>query len=46
MTRARAQQETSAGGVVYRLDGGDIFIQRVRHGREDWINDAQGDVTP
>jgi toxin ParE1/3/4 len=23
--------------IVYRLDGPDIFIQRVRHGREDWM---------
>jgi toxin ParE1/3/4 len=25
--------------VFYRLDGEDIFIQRVRHGREDWSTD-------
>lgn len=25
--------------IVYRLEGDDIFIQRVRHAREDWIND-------
>jgi toxin ParE1/3/4 len=24
--------------IVYRLDGPDIFIQRVRHGREDWMS--------
>ena len=24
--------------ILYRLDGPDIFIQRVRHGREDWID--------
>lgn len=24
--------------VVYQLDGPDIFILRVRHGREDWMN--------
>ena len=24
--------------IVYRLDGGGILIQRVRHGREDWMN--------
>jgi toxin ParE1/3/4 len=23
--------------IVYRLDGADIFIQRVRHGSEDWL---------
>ncbi len=25
--------------IVYRIDGDGIFVQRVRHGREDWIND-------
>ncbi|MDR7118026.1 type II toxin-antitoxin system RelE/ParE family toxin [Caulobacter sp. BE254] len=24
--------------ILYRLDGPDILIQRVRHGREDWID--------
>ena len=23
--------------ILYRLDGADIFIQRVRHASEDWI---------
>jgi len=23
--------------IFYRLDGPDIFIQRVRHGSEDWL---------
>lgn len=23
--------------IIYRLDGADIFIQRVRHGSEDWL---------
>uniref|UniRef100_UPI00345C4E42 type II toxin-antitoxin system RelE/ParE family toxin n=1 Tax=uncultured Caulobacter sp. TaxID=158749 RepID=UPI00345C4E42 len=23
--------------ILYRLDGSDIFIQRVRHASEDWI---------
>ena len=23
--------------IIYRLDGSDIFIQRVRHASEDWI---------
>jgi toxin ParE1/3/4 len=23
--------------VIYRLDGSDIFIQRVRHAGEDWV---------
>ncbi len=23
--------------IIYRLDGADILIQRVRHGSEDWI---------
>lgn len=23
--------------IIYRLDGADIFILRVRHAREDWI---------
>ena len=22
--------------IIYRLDGDDVFIQRVRHGSEDW----------
>lgn len=25
--------------IVYRIDDDGIFVQRVRHGREDWIND-------
>lgn len=28
--------------VFYRLDGEDIFIQRIRHGHEDWLNDPAG----
>ncbi|MES2444611.1 MAG: type II toxin-antitoxin system RelE/ParE family toxin [Pseudomonadota bacterium] len=24
--------------IIYRLDGSDILILRVRHGREDWLN--------
>ena len=24
--------------IIYRLDGVDIFIQRVRHGQEDWAS--------
>jgi toxin ParE1/3/4 len=24
--------------IVYRIDGEGIFVQRVRHGSEDWIN--------
>uniref|UniRef100_B0T183 Plasmid stabilization system n=1 Tax=Caulobacter sp. (strain K31) TaxID=366602 RepID=B0T183_CAUSK len=24
--------------TIYRLDGADIFIQRVRHGHEDWTS--------
>lgn len=24
--------------IIYRLDGEDIFIQRVRHGHEDWMS--------
>lgn len=27
--------------IFYRISGPDIFIQRVRHGREDWINDIE-----
>ena len=23
--------------IFYRLEGADIFIQRIRHGREDWL---------
>lgn len=26
--------------IIYRIDGDGIFIQRVRHSREDWVNDA------
>lgn len=26
--------------IVYRLDGSDIFIQRVRHSSEDWVGQA------
>jgi len=25
--------------IFYRLDGDDIFIQRIRHSREDWISE-------
>lgn len=25
--------------IFYRIDGAAIFIQRVRHGREDWLSD-------
>jgi toxin ParE1/3/4 len=25
--------------IIYRIDGEGIFILRVRHAREDWIND-------
>ncbi|HEX7822827.1 MAG TPA: type II toxin-antitoxin system RelE/ParE family toxin [Sphingobium sp.] len=24
--------------IFYRLEGADIFIQRIRHSREDWIS--------
>lgn len=24
--------------IIYQLDGADIFIQRVRHAHEDWLN--------
>ena len=36
MTRARAQQETSAGGVVYRLDGGDPLFLLIRDSYHNW----------
>jgi len=36
MTRARAQQETSAGGVVYRLDGGDPLFLLIRDSYQNW----------
>lgn len=26
--------------IFYRPDDGDILIQRIRHGREDWLADA------
>jgi len=29
--------------IIYRIDGDGIFIQRVRHAREDWINDPSGE---
>jgi 8-oxo-dGTP pyrophosphatase MutT (NUDIX family) len=36
MTRARAQQETSAGGVVYRLDGGHPLFLLIRDSYQNW----------
>jgi len=27
--------------IIYRLDGENIFIQRVRHGREDWMGQVR-----
>lgn len=36
MTRARAQQETSAGGVVYRLDRGDPLFLLIRDSYQNW----------
>lgn len=36
MTRARAQQETSAGGVVYRLDGGAPLYLLIRDSYQNW----------
>ena len=36
MTRGRAQQETSAGGVVYRLHGGDPLFLLIRDSYQNW----------
>ena len=36
MTRARAQQETSAGGVVFRLDGGMPLFLLIRDSYQNW----------
>ena len=36
MTRVRAQLETSAGGVVYRLDGGDPLFLLIRDSYQNW----------
>ena len=36
MTRARAQQETSAGGVVYRLEEGDPLFLLIRDSYQNW----------
>ena len=36
MTRARAQQETSAGGVVYRIRGGDPLFLLIRDSYQNW----------
>lgn len=36
MTRARAKQETSAGGVVYRLDGGLPLYLLIRDSYQNW----------
>ena len=36
MTRARARQETSAGGVVYRVDGGDPLFLLIRDSYQNW----------
>jgi 8-oxo-dGTP pyrophosphatase MutT (NUDIX family) len=36
MTRARARRETSAGGVVYRLDGGHPLVLLIRDSYKNW----------
>ena len=36
MTRARAQRETSAGGVVYRLDAGHAVFLLIRDSYQNW----------
>ena len=36
MTRSRAQQETSAGGVVYRLDDGHPLFLLIRDSYQNW----------
>ena len=36
MTRARAQPETSAGGVVYRRDGGGPLFLLIRDSYQNW----------
>jgi 8-oxo-dGTP pyrophosphatase MutT (NUDIX family) len=36
MTRARAQQETSAGGIVFRLDGGVPLFLLIRDSYQNW----------
>ncbi|MDB4914829.1 MAG: hypothetical protein JWM95_2473 [Gemmatimonadetes bacterium] len=36
MTRSRAQQETSAGGVVYRLDGRTPLFLLIRDSYRNW----------
>ena len=36
MTRARAHQETSAGGVVYRLDGAAPLFLLIRDSYKNW----------
>ena len=36
MTRARAQRETSAGGVVYRLESGTPFFLLIRDSNANW----------
>ena len=36
MTRAKAHQETSAGGIVYRLDGGDPLFLLIRDSYQNW----------
>ena len=36
MTRARAQRETSAGGVVYRVDAGAPLFLLIRDSYANW----------
>jgi 8-oxo-dGTP pyrophosphatase MutT (NUDIX family) len=36
MTRTRAQKETSAGGVVYRLEGGNPLFLLIRDSYQNW----------
>ena len=36
MTRARAQRETSAGGVVYRLHDGHALFLLIRDSYQNW----------
>jgi toxin ParE1/3/4 len=29
--------------VLYRTEGDDVFVRRIRHAREDWQNEPPGD---
>ena len=42
LTRSSRAHPYKAHLIFYRIKGDDIFVQRVRSGREDWTNERAG----